>query len=97
VGDAAWREAMFYCSASLAAFERMYPPRWPLVGLQYLVHGKLSFYLKYTEAALESMRRALPILSVTHGPSHPLVGTLHTMLAEASAEWNYEKDQRRRL
>lgn len=97
VGEAAWREALLYCSASLAVFERIYPPRWPLVGLQYLIHGKLSFYLKYTEAALESMQRALPILSITHGSGHPLVRTLHTMLAEATAEWNYEKDHNPRL
>lgn len=97
MGEAAWREALLYCSASLAVFERMYPPRWPLVGLQYLIHGKLSFYLKYTEAALESMQRALPILTITHGSGHPLVHTLHTMLAEATAEWNYEKDHNPRL
>ncbi|ELR25095.1 SET and MYND domain containing 3, putative [Acanthamoeba castellanii str. Neff] len=97
VGEAAWREALLYCSASLAVFERIYPPRWPLVGLQYLIHGKLSFYLKYTEAALESMQRALPILTITHSSGHPLVRTLHTMLAEATAEWNYEKDHNPRL
>lgn len=90
-GEAMWREALFYCNATLAPFEQMYPEGWPLVGLQYMILAKLLFYLKHTEAALSAMRRALPILSTTHGPQHSIVHTLHTMLQEATAELNYEK------
>jgi len=85
-----WKEALLYCNGTLAAFQWMYPAEWPMLGLQYLIHGKLSFYLGYTEIALVSLQKAVPILNVSHGASHPLVHTLNGLLSEATAERNYE-------
>ncbi len=86
-----WKEALYFAHYTLKPFEEIYPPNWPLVGLQYFIYGKLSFYLQNTDQAFSALQKALTILLLTHGEGHSLVKQLKDLLREVEAEHNYEK------
>eukprot|EP00250_Pteridium_aquilinum_P009307 c18584_g1_i2 orf=442-1086(+) len=84
-----WTSALVYCHQAISAYERVYLPNHPLLGLQLYTCGKLEWYLGRTVDATNSYRRALDILEVTHGSNTELVQNLKAALQEAQAEAMY--------
>eukprot|EP00743_Colponemidia_sp_Colp-15_P008046 GILK01008719.1.p1 GENE.GILK01008719.1~~GILK01008719.1.p1 ORF type:complete len:502 (-),score=77.64 GILK01008719.1:206-1711(-) len=84
-----WLEARDCCAATIPTFKPCYPANLPLLGLQYMMLGKLQWYLQQAASALDSFRSALSILEVSHGSNHPLVQDLSERLREADHELRY--------
>jgi len=85
-----FKMANYYCAISIPAYEHIYPPTWPLVGLQYYMKGKLDWFLENTDGAYKWLRKSLPILEITHGTDHSLVKQLVSLLSEVQAEYQYK-------
>jgi len=70
----------------LTIYEKIYPPIWPLTGLQYLLTAKLEWYLQHTSETTELLRKGIPIVTITHGSSSPIVHNAIILLNESIAE-----------
>jgi SET and MYND domain-containing protein len=74
-----------------SAYLRCYPRVWPLVGLQFFLHGKLEWFLQNTKQALAALVQARDVLQITHGSEHPLFAALLELLGDAEREFSYRK------
>jgi SET and MYND domain-containing protein len=83
-----------YCTTSIPAHEYIYPPAWPLLGLQYYMKGRIDWYFAKTQSAVHWLRKALAILEITHGYDHSLVKGLVDLLREAEAEMQHKANLR---
>ena len=83
-----WRLAYDGLSASIPVYDFYYQPLpfHPLLGLQLMMHAKVAWLLEYSEVALNSWQRALPILQVTHGPDHRLTKEIQEAIPPAQME-----------
>ena len=78
-----WEEAYDYCTQTLLPLERIHPPYWPAVGMQYRLHVQLALKLEGKEdQAKSSALKAVDILTTTHGGDHTLVRELKLQLEE---------------
>ncbi|KAG0555743.1 hypothetical protein KC19_11G000800 [Ceratodon purpureus] len=85
-----WTAALEYCQSTIPAYERAYPPFFPLLGLQYFTLGKLQWLQSYSASAIHSLEKAYSILQVTHGFKSSLLQSLTSTLQEAHAEVAYK-------
>lgn len=83
-----WVVAMTASKEVCQVFEAVYPPHWPLTGLQLAMVAKLEKLLGNRESE-QHFRKALAILEVTHGADHELVRSLRELLSEVVAESEY--------
>ena len=85
------RQAAFTLSKrSCELAEDLYPPGSPALGLAHLRRAKLAAHCDQLDDAVLAWRRALTILTATHGESAPLVGEAARALQEAELELSIE-------
>lgn len=82
-----WEEALALNTRLLApGYIALYPTDpWPLAAVQQLVSAKLACHLNRLEEAQQYYRRALAMLAVTHGRTHPLYIEAEATLADLLA------------
>ncbi|KAJ3672932.1 hypothetical protein LUZ60_006306 [Juncus effusus] len=85
-----WEAALMYCKLTIQAYERIYPPIHPMIGLQFYTCAKIEWLLEKTEEALKSYTRAFDILRITHGTKSHFMKELIFNLDEARAEASYK-------
>ena len=96
LGD--WEAAQRAAAASLPFYDVYYQGlAHPLLALQLLSHAKLSWLLQRPAEALRSWKRALPILQVTHGPTHALVQQVREAIPPAEMEAAHERSTSRQI
>jgi len=77
-----WTKARDCCAKTIPLYEKVYPPYWPLLGLQYYMLGKLEWYLENPPVALEFFLKAVSVLSATHNDD-PLLDELKDLCTQA--------------
>lgn len=88
-----WSSARKACRAALPAYLVAYEVHeGPLLGLQYYTLGKIEWYLENVSAAVEALREACRILSITHGEGLRLVCDVRQLLSEAEASLRHDED-----
>eukprot|EP01102_Stenamoeba_stenopodia_P008651 TRINITY_DN2513_c0_g1_i2.p1 TRINITY_DN2513_c0_g1~~TRINITY_DN2513_c0_g1_i2.p1 ORF type:complete len:211 (-),score=50.51 TRINITY_DN2513_c0_g1_i2:64-696(-) len=79
-------QAKLYAKIVLQAYEKVYNPIWPSLGLQYYTYGKLLRYFDEIESARVALNKASDILKITHGAEHPLVRDLELLRQQNEME-----------
>merc|ERR1719158_1274965 len=59
--------ALEFCRLTIAPYEYVYPPVYPILGLQYFMLAKLEWLFENTEKGLEFFVKAHDCLRLTHG------------------------------
>ena len=81
-----WKAALQYCNATIPFLEFLYQPQSPILGLQFFMLGKLSWHLCLSHQALFWLRKAMTVLSLTHGHENKLYQTLSQLLGQVETE-----------
>ncbi|XP_076289128.1 SET and MYND domain containing, class 3 isoform X2 [Lasioglossum baleicum] len=68
-----WDEAESYAKSLINGYLTYYGEIHPLTGILYLMMGKIQLYLEKPIQALEALKRAKFVLTITHGEKHTLV------------------------
>jgi hypothetical protein len=93
-----WEAAHRAVASSIPFYDLYYQGlNHPLLALQLLSHAKLSWLLQRPSEALRSWKRALPILQITHGPSHALVQQVREAIPPAEMEAAHERSTSRQI
>lgn len=66
---------------------------YPLLPLQYVLCGKLAFYLEMSEVAMNAYKEGIPWLKVTHGLSHEITKEAIQSYEQAQAEHAWKQQQ----
>eukprot|EP00727_Mastigamoeba_balamuthi_P001072 m51a1_g10962 putative set and mynd domain-containing protein 3 (291) ;mRNA; f:221237-222840 len=91
IGTQDFKCANRVCKDVIAAYERLYPMYWPIVGLQYFMKGKLEWYLGKGEKALFWLRRALENLQRSHSDENTVFRSLGDLIEEVRRDVNYKQ------
>lgn len=101
LGQSEWKKAKECLIASIPACKRIFPPLWPMLGIQYYTLGKLEWQLsslriyeltssRYIEndgkSAERNLGKAYNILSKLHESNHPFIQELSRTLGEVKEE-----------
>lgn len=62
-----WSKANDVSSVVVYVAEVLYPPTWPVLGLQYMIKAKLLWHLGKAHEAQEFIYKAWHVLHITHG------------------------------
>ncbi|KAK3085450.1 hypothetical protein FSP39_003553 [Pinctada imbricata] len=81
-----WTDALVYGLQTIEPYRQYYPSFSPILGVQYMKIGKLQLYLQRFQDALNSLKKAESIISVTHGKDHSLYVELAEMLHQTCQE-----------
>ncbi|XP_076183551.1 SET and MYND domain containing, class 3 isoform X2 [Ptiloglossa arizonensis] len=82
-----WEEAESYARRLINGYLVYYGEIHPLTGILYLMIGKIQLYLEKPKQALESLKKASLVLTVTHGDKHTLIReNLKPLLHQATME-----------
>ncbi|XP_043253965.1 histone-lysine N-methyltransferase ASHR1 [Colletes gigas] len=65
-----WEEAESYAKRLINGYLIYYGEIHPLTGLLYLMTGKLQLHLDKSKQAVESLKKAKTVLTITHGEKH---------------------------
>ncbi|KAH3767928.1 zinc finger family protein [Pelomyxa schiedti] len=74
-------ECITLCQKIIETYQRVYPPNYPMIGLQYYTLGDLFAQLGNKQEARAAHTQALQILQLTHGPDSDFISTLRQLLA----------------
>ncbi|XP_076673867.1 SET and MYND domain containing, class 3 isoform X4 [Andrena cerasifolii] len=86
-----WEEAESYGKRLINGYLIYYGEIEPLTGILYLLIGKIQLYLEKPKQALEMLKKANSILTITHGEKHSLVReNLKPLLCQATMEEVYD-------
>ncbi|KAJ5079441.1 histone-lysine n-methyltransferase ashr1 [Anaeramoeba ignava] len=77
-----WTRAKELCSSSIETFELVYPEYFPTLGYRYSMLGKLSWYLFDDYFAVQTLRKSLKIVAVSHGIDHPLYKKINDLVIQ---------------
>lgn len=80
-----YEEACMYGKRTLEAYRLYYPAMCPVKAIQLMKVGKLQYLHDKLPEALQTMKKALDILKVTHGRYHKLTLELMYMLEDCEA------------
>lgn len=82
-----WEEAESYAKKLIDGYLLYYGEIHPLVGILYLMTGKIQLYLKKPKLALEALKKASAVLTITHEEKHTLMQKyLRPLLYQATIE-----------
>lgn len=82
-----WEEAESYAKRLINGYLTYYGEFHPSTGILYLSIGKLQVYLKKLKQAIETLRKASAILTITHGEQHTVIEhNLKPLLYQATVE-----------
>ncbi|XP_043795261.1 histone-lysine N-methyltransferase SMYD3 isoform X1 [Apis laboriosa] len=82
-----WEEAESYAKRLINGYLTYYGEFHPSTGILYLSIGKLQVYLKKLKQAIETLRKANAILTITHGEQHTVIEhNLKPLLYQATVE-----------
>ncbi|XP_015512284.1 histone-lysine N-methyltransferase SMYD3 isoform X1 [Neodiprion lecontei] len=68
-----WEDAEHYGTKLIPGYLLYYGAMHPLTGLLYLKLGKIQLYLGKSNRAVDTLKKAAAVLTVTHGDQHSLV------------------------
>ncbi|XP_019699760.1 histone-lysine N-methyltransferase SMYD3 isoform X2 [Harpegnathos saltator] len=68
-----WEDAELYSKQLLPGYLLYYGEVHPLIGLLYLTMGKIQLHLRKLKQALEILKKASAVLTITHGDKHPIM------------------------
>eukprot|EP00667_Euglena_gracilis_P009170 EG_transcript_9299 len=85
VAERDFEAALEHCGRTLEGYRFLYGPAHPMVALQYAMHGKLAWFLEDAATAQSSLAVAVDIMSVTHGPTHPVAAKVRELQREVEA------------
>ncbi|XP_059504711.1 histone-lysine N-methyltransferase SMYD3 isoform X4 [Stegostoma tigrinum] len=83
---ARWEDALCYSVRTLRPYQLYYVGSHPVRGVQLMRVGKLQHHQGKLKQAVNTLKQAFDILTVTHGREHPLTDNLQQVLAECEAE-----------
>ena len=86
IDASSWPEALSMARRSTELASALLPEMTPALGIEWLRFAKLLAHQGCLDEAIDAYRRAHRILSVTHGPSAPLVRSLEEDLRANEAE-----------
>ncbi|CAL7947993.1 unnamed protein product [Xylocopa violacea] len=82
-----WEEAESYAKRLINGYLTYYGEIHPLTGILYLMTAKIQLHLKKPKEALEVIKKASAILTITHGEQHTLIQeNLKPLLYQATVE-----------
>ncbi|XP_017789318.1 PREDICTED: histone-lysine N-methyltransferase SMYD3 [Habropoda laboriosa] len=82
-----WEEAESYAERLINGYLAYYGEVQPLIGILYLMIGKIQLYLEKPKLALEALKKASAVLTITHGEKHAVMREyLRPLLYQATME-----------
>ncbi|XP_017887252.1 histone-lysine N-methyltransferase SMYD3 isoform X2 [Ceratina calcarata] len=82
-----WEEAETYGKRLINGYLTYYGEIHPLTGILYIMIGKIQLYLEKPNQALETLKKASSIVTITHGDQHTLIReNLKPLLYQATME-----------
>ncbi|XP_029449811.1 histone-lysine N-methyltransferase SMYD3 [Rhinatrema bivittatum] len=80
-----WEEALLYGSRTLEPYRLYYSGFHPLRAIQVMKVGKLQYHQGMLPEALETLKQAFSMMTITHGRDHSLMQDLVELLGDAEA------------
>ena len=84
-----FQDAEFWVAKGLEWYAWIYSINSPVLGLHYLIYGKLLWKLEKSKECILPLEKGISILKNSHGSNHPLIKESSQIIKDAMAELNY--------